>query len=107
MTDILGGVDVSVNGDINTLSDLPAATTLTVDQLISLRERLLVRMHNLVNGFVDYSEHGDTGHTMNASRTIAVLKSQIELLNDMITNPELVDTEMVAIYLLEFDNPAV
>lgn len=105
MTDIVGGSLVSSNGQITSLSQLTEANTLTMEQLVQLKNRILIRIANLVSQGLDYTEHGDTGHTVSLSGTLNALRGQVDMINKMLKDDTLVDPSVLAVLVSEYNNP--
>ncbi|OAI53931.1 hypothetical protein AYO47_03860 [Planctomyces sp. SCGC AG-212-M04] len=90
---------------ISSLSEL-SVSAITEEQLLGMKERILVRMTNLMTGddnLYDYRENGDGGHEVKPSTLLAELRKTVEMINKMLADPA--SRGDMAMVLSQWDNP--
>lgn len=91
--------------EINDLSELTTGVV-TDEMLYGLQSRLLVKMHNLLNGtqdLFDYRENGDAGFEVRPSFLLEQLRKALESVNKMIADPA--SRGDFAMVISQWDNP--
>ena len=91
---------------ITDLNELSAAAPVTDDELYGLQKRLLIRIHNLLNGAFDafdFRENGDVGFEVRPSELLNALREHLELVNRMIADPA--SRGDLCILISQWDNP--
>jgi hypothetical protein len=93
---------------IESLSELNGGAAITDDQLLGLKAKLLVKIHNLLTGeddLFDLRENGDAGFECKPSVYLAELRKMVEMIDKSLADPA--TRGDLAMVLTQWDNPDV